>query len=75
MNLRHRVRAAERTTDRHRAPEPGDRVCDRIEELTALFAEDPTAFPTAIEAGILAAVDRQIRFEELLVETPAEARP
>ncbi|WP_439630639.1 hypothetical protein [Gemmata sp.] len=73
MTLRHRVRAVERTAGRHRAPEPRASVCDRIEELATLFAAHPTTFPTAVEAGILAAVERQIRAGELFVGAPSEA--
>jgi hypothetical protein len=34
-------------------------VCDRIDQLATEFAEHPPVFSAAVEAGILAAVDRE----------------
>jgi hypothetical protein len=75
MTLRHRMRAAERTADRNRAPVPSRGVCDRIEELTTAYLTHPPTFAPAIEAGIRAAVERQIRADEQLFGRPTENLP
>ena len=74
MTLRHRVRAAERTADRNRAPVPSRGVCDRIEELTAAYLTDSPAFAPAVEAGIIAAVERHLRADERFCPAPREER-
>ncbi|VTU02545.1 unnamed protein product [Gemmataceae bacterium] len=74
MILLRRLRLVERTADQHRAPEPRTSVCDRIDELPAAFLIDPPTFAAAVEAGILAVVERQIRAEERL-KNPSEVRP
>jgi hypothetical protein len=74
MNMRHRVRAAERTADRHRAPEPQISVSDGIDELTAAYLTHPPTFASAIEAGIRATVERQLGFVEPLCDAPGEDR-
>lgn len=62
MKLSSRLRAVELAADRLGNPRrPAFSVCDRIEVLTALFMEHPPVLPPAIEAGILAAVEREER--------------
>jgi hypothetical protein len=75
MTLQHRVRAAERTADRNRPPVPSRGVCDRIEELTAAYLTNPPTFAPAVEAGILTAVERQLRADERFFPAPLEDRP
>lgn len=60
MSLRTRVRAlARRASQVPRPPAAGTvSVCDRIEELTRRYAENPPAFRPEIEAGIAAGVAR-----------------
>ncbi|WP_439620679.1 hypothetical protein [Gemmata sp.] len=72
MKLNHRVRAAERTADRHRAPHSRTSVCDRIDALTAAYLTTPTTFAPAVEAGILAAVEREFRANDPLSDTQAD---
>jgi hypothetical protein len=51
-------------------------VCERIEELTALYEKTPPSLSPAIEAGILAAIAR-MEEAELTVGpgTPADESP
>lgn len=74
MKLSRRLQLVERTADRHRASEHRISVCDRIEELAALYATHPPTFAPAIEAGIRAAVERQILADERLLAGPTEDR-
>ncbi|MCE9561266.1 MAG: hypothetical protein K8U57_04355 [Planctomycetes bacterium] len=63
MKMTSRLHAAElaigRICDRER--ESVANVFDRIEELTLIFVDHPPTFSPAIEAGIHAAVDRELR--------------
>ncbi len=63
VKLNSRLRAVEQAVDRiwNREEVAAVSVCDRIEELTGLFAEHPPQFPPAVEAGIMAAIDREER--------------
>jgi hypothetical protein len=61
VKLTLRLRVAEEAASRFVRHTAGRSVCDRIEELTALFLEHPPAFTYEIEAGILAAVERDER--------------
>ena len=75
MTLRHRMRAAERTVDRHHASEPRPSVCNLIEQLTPAYLTHPPTFDPAVEAGIAAAVERQIRADGRFCPAPLEDRP
>ncbi|VTU02490.1 unnamed protein product [Gemmataceae bacterium] len=50
-------------------------MCDRIEELTTAHLTHPPTFAPPIEAGILAAVERQLRADERFFPAPMEDRP
>ncbi|VTU02529.1 unnamed protein product [Gemmataceae bacterium] len=75
MRLSRRLQLVERIAGRPRASEPRVGVCDRIEELAAAYLTHPPAFAPAVEAGIAAAVERQIRAEEEYFGNVPEVRP
>jgi hypothetical protein len=64
VTLRSRLRAVERRAEPLiRAPEVAPiGACDRIEQLTATVVEHPPVLSAAVEAGIMAAADREERW-------------
>lgn len=65
MKLTSRLHAAELAIARirNRDDVPTLSVCDRIDELTLLYMEHSPLFAPQVEAGIIAAVERETRAE------------
>jgi chorismate mutase len=75
VKLSRRLQLVERIAERHHASEPSVGVCDRIEELTTAYLTNPPTFAPAVEAGIRATVERQLRAVERFCPAPMEDRP